>query len=476
MKKNQVFTGLFMMVAIMLMAFTFEPIAAMLCIAPIAGLVSSLKLKEQRSGFETELRTILEKAKTEKRDFSPEENTRRGELLTLIEDLDKQIELRMREEKIEARVISSVINDENKKQEDKEIRNFSFLGGLKQILNNGRLEGLEKEMDQEARKELALSGLEASGNFAVPNRILSKNNTAGQNEKRASLLAVSGGGDKFIETTNESDFISALYAKNVLIGLGAKRVDGLIGNLVIPKSGGATAAWATEVAAVADGTPTITSVSGSPKRLGAFGLLSKQLIMQAGNYSVEKLVEEDIISAINQALQVAAINGAGGTEPTGLLGAAIGSVAGGTNGLAPTAVHLISLEEAVSVLDADTGTLGFLTNPKAKSKLKRTTLDTGSGLFVWDLKTNDELIGYKAAVTTSVPSTLVKGASGAVCSAIIFGNFSDLVLANWGGFDVVVNPYSSAKNNQIEIVINTFWDILIRRVASFAAMKDALTV
>ena len=83
-------------------------------------------------------------------------------------------------------------------------------------------------------------------------------------------------------------------------------------------------------------------------------------------------------------------------------------------------------------------------------------------------------MGYKAGVTTSVPNDLTKGSATAL-SAIIFGNFSDMKLLQWAGFDIVVNPYTNAKTNQLEIVINSFWDVLIRRAVSFAAMKDAIT-
>jgi len=73
-----------------------------------------------------------------------------------------------------------------------------------------------------------------------------------------------------------------------------------------------------------------------------------------------------------------------------------------------------------------------------------------------------------------VPSTLTKGNSD-VCSAIIFGNFADLLIGQWGGMDIVVDPYTQAPSGLVRLVINSWWDVLVKRAASFAAMQDALT-
>jgi HK97 family phage major capsid protein len=310
--------------------------------------------------------------------------------------------------------------------------------------------------------------------LTVPTKVIRSQNRP--NEKRTALFAGSGGGAGLVQT-NVVDFIDALYDKNVLVGLGAQTLSGLVGNLSIPKSGGGSAAWEGEVEENADGTTTVTNIPASPKRLGAYGLVSKSLLMQAGNYDVEKIIQNDIINAINEKLQVAGISGAGSgsDQPTGILNTVgIGDVIGGATGAAPTQAHIIELEEKVATAKADIGTLAFLTNPKVRAKMKKTPLDAGSGMMLWDLKAYNELMGYNAGVTTAVPSDLTKS-SGSSLSAIIFGNFADMMILQWGGFDIVLNPYTLAKTNQLEIVINSFWDIIIRRAASFAAMKDAST-
>lgn len=475
MKAQKLLAGLFVMFALVLAGVTFAAPALVIAMAPIAGFLTSASLKEKRTTLEDELSAIISKAKEEKREFTDEENTRRAEIRTAIQKLDAQIEQREFEEGLEARVAGEAINKRNQEKEEKEVSKFSLLRAMNLVANNKPLDGLELEMHQEAVKEMRTSGINPKGNLFVPSMaIRSKAGVMGRAEKRTALLAGSAGGSYMVQT-DVVDFIGALYDRNVLVGLGAQMVTGLVGNIQIPVGSAATAAWEGETDANADGTPTITRRTASPKRLGSFGLVSKTLLAQEGNYDVERMIQNEIINAINASLQVAAIEGGGTGEPDGILATSgIGSVLGGTNGAAPTIEHIIDLEKEVSVDKADFGALGFLTNPYVRGRLKKTKMDEGSGIMVWDLKANNELMGYNAAVTTAVPNDLTKGESDD-CSAIIFGNFNDLMILQWAGFDILINPFTNARTNQMEVDVNSFWDVIVRRPESFAAMLDALT-
>jgi HK97 family phage major capsid protein len=179
-------------------------------------------------------------------------------------------------------------------------------------------------------------------------------------------------------------------------------------------------------------------------------------------------------------IQAAVINGAGSDEPTGILQTSgIGSVAGGTNGAAPTYEHMVDLESAVAAANADVGALAFLTNAKVRGKLRKTQEFSGTdGEPVYTSGREPGLgtiLGYDAWVTNSVPSTLTKGSASGVCSAVLFGNFSDLILGFWGGLDITVDPYSLSTTGARRVVAFQEVDVAVKRVASFAAMKDALT-
>ena len=83
-----------------------------------------------------------------------------------------------------------------------------------------------------------------------------------------------------------------------------------------------------------------------------------------------------------------------------------------------------------------------------------------------------QLNGYRAAVSTLVPSNLTKS-SGINLHAIIFANWRDLIVAQFGGMDIVIDPYTQATNTLLRIVVNSWWDVDRRHSLSFAAIKDA---
>jgi HK97 family phage major capsid protein len=89
----------------------------------------------------------------------------------------------------------------------------------------------------------------------------------------------------------------------------------------------------------------------------------------------------------------------------------------------------------------------------------------------------DTLADYPLVATSLVPSNLVKGTSGAVCSALIFGNFSDVLLGYWSELDILVNPYESTAYTKGNVQVRGFitMDVKLRHPESFAAIQDMLT-
>ena len=72
------------------------------------------------------------------------------------------------------------------------------------------------------------------------------------------------------------------------------------------------------------------------------------------------------------------------------------------------------------------------------------------------LMSEDNMInGYPCYVTNSIVSTYGTGGDG---NMVVFGNWADLMIGQWGGYDITVDPYTAAKTNQIVIVINAYFD------------------
>lgn len=357
--------------------------------------------------------------------------------------------------------------------EARDLDRFSMGRGIQLIAAGRPLDGLERELHEEALIEARNFGLGLSGQFSVPMVALQH----GRRDMTATGTTSATGdqGGNTIATTF-GPFIELLYNKLTLRGLGTQFITNLQGNFSLPKLVTGTApAKGTENAALGESSPTTGLVSFSPKRAGRYVEYSKQLIAQSA-LAWEPILRNDLSTMLAVLMETAAINGGGSDEPTGILGTSgIGSVAGGTNGLALTRANAIKLKTAVAVANADMGSLGWLTNAAVRGKAQETAIDAGSGLFLWKEDQDDRFMGYNAGVSNAVPSTLTKGTASGICSALIFGNFADSVLAQWGGIDFTVNPYIKDTEGLIRITADCFYDFGVRRAASFAAIKDLLT-
>jgi len=244
--------------------------------------------------------------------------------------------------------------------------------------------------------------------------------------------------------------------------------------VAIPKqSGAATAYWVAENNAPTESQQTLAQVTLSPKTVGAFTDISRRLTLQA-SVDVEAMVQRDLAAVLGLAIQQAAINGSGSSnQPSGLLTLITPSVIGGANGAAPTWAHIVKLESDVAVANALVDDMAYLTNAAVRGKLKTTSKVSGQNGFIWE-NGDTPVNGYRAAVTNAVPSNLTKG-TGTNLSAIIFGNFRDLVIGMWGGLDLMVDPYTGSTAGTVRVVALQDVDVAVRYTESFATMVDALT-
>lgn len=275
------------------------------------------------------------------------------------------------------------------------------------------------------------------------------------------------------------EFVDVLRNKLVLDRLGVRVLGGLTSNIAIPrKATASTNATYTEMAAITASNPTTNQITLSPKRIGAQVPYTKQALLQ-GSLDVEAMLRDDLAQGIAVQIENLAINGNGtAPNPRGLLNqAGIGAVVGGVNGLQIAWSHLVGLETATANANSEPDSrAGYLVNTKTRGWCKQTSkIGTGNFMPLWG-EGDTPLNSYRAAVTNNMVSNGTKGTSAGITSSLIFGaDWSDLILAMFGGLDIVVDPYSQAGTGQVIITANQFIDVALRQPASFAAMTDALT-
>ena len=362
-------------------------------------------------------------------------------------------------------------------KEAEAVDKFSFRNFINGQLPGQSVEGFEKEMLIEGRKDAATCN--GASAYHIPRLVL---NVMQANRFRNDITV--GGaatGAEVISREVLRGIIDPFYEAMVVRSLGAQFLSGLVGDIPFPKMGrdSTKPAFKTEVAASQEITASTAVVTLSPKRLPAFLEVSEKFLRQT-DPSVEAWLRNNLLMEIGVVWEKAILHGAGSPAFSGIAGwSGIGSVAGGADGLAPTEAHIIDLETALGNANAASGNLAYLTNSKVRGKLKKTAVEAGTDSSkIWDRRTPEApLNGYKTAISNCVSSTLTKGAGAGVgvCSAIFFGNWSDLVIGQWGGLDVLVNPYSRDTEGIIRINAAAFGDSAVLRAESFAAMLDALT-
>lgn len=384
---------------------------------------------------------------------------------------------------------------------DKEARQYSFARAILLASNPTdtsvrKLAGFEIECSEAAQSKRQDVRTERAGALTIPVDVLTRSidvnadqavmvqrmfaglmgrmGVMGQQRDLVVGTATAGGNLVATELL-ASSFIDILVNEMVMGRIGATMLNDLQGNIAIPRAtAGSTGYWVAENAGSTESQQAFDQVALTPKTVGAFTDYSRRLLIQS-SIAVEAFIRMDIARTIALMIDLAAINGSGSSnQPRGVLNTSgIGSVVGGTNGLAPTWDNMVDLESQVANANAPSSRLAYLTNTKVRGKLKRTLKFAVNGATeIWQGGINST----PAFVSNQVPSNLTKGSSSGVCSAIAYGNWSDLLIGMWGGLDLMVDPYTGAIAGTRRVVALQDVDVSVRYPVSFAAMLDALTV
>ena len=427
------------------------------------------ELQEARANAVVAMRALSDLAETERRDLTTDEDKKFGDLKKEIGDLDKKIGRAQTLADAERSAPAIVHGRLGDGQFEERARDFSVVKAIRAAMprdvGGGDVDaGFEREISMEVARR---SGRAFQG-IAVPDQVFLA-------EKRT-LLAGSSAADLVPNVQRSDMFIDRLRSALVMERLGATVLSGLIGTVDIPRQTGSSAAqWVAEDGSLTEADAAFDDVTLAPKTVGAMTSYSRRTLLNASP-SVEQIVRNDLAAIIAAAIDEKAIAGDGTSNtPTGILNTAgIGSVAMGANGGAPTWQSILDLIAELEIDDA--AGRAFLTNPKFVKKARGTVkvADTDSVMLQ---ESPNQLAGYPLASTNAVPSNLTKGTSTSVCSALIFGNFSDLLIGYWSGVDILVNPYETTAYAKGRVLVRAMrdLDVQVRHAESFAAIKDVVT-
>jgi len=345
---------------------------------------------------------------------------------------------------------------------------YSIRSAIASMLDGGQnsLKGLERE----AHDELAKSFPQKTSGCLIPTEIFEMR----RNWKRDLTAGTFGNGGAFVPTIVDSDVVPILRNKLCAQRLGMRVMTGLSGNVAIPRQSGAATVYSLpEQATLTKSTQALDQILLTPHRVGAYSSYTRQLILQS-SVGVENFIRDDLNEQIAVKLDSLILQGQGaGSEPTGILNTSgIGSL---TFGGTATWSQITSFENALAKVNADGGKMGWAVTPNVRNRWKAIA-KTGVGvsttvpIFLWDEKnqihdgTNDCYVnGYRGAATNNVLNDLV-----------FFGNWDDAVLGQFGdALEIIVDQFTQSTDATIRIVANGFYDVAIRRPASFCVSADS---
>jgi len=405
------------------------------------------EMKALRSKNYEEHVSLIENTETEGRELTNEEEQRADFLEGEVTRLDNKIKRRAAHEEMIARQANFAgTSISETKEMDKINRSFSLSRAVETVSLGKGLEGAEAEWAQEARTEMQARGLQMTGQIGIPEAALLRAGSADN------FQAGSGDGSGYVPT-NVPGVIEALRAPTMIEQLGATTIYGATGNLQFPRvTTKAIGTEATEIEADSDSTLAMDELTLSPIRVANKTLFSKQLILQGGN-QVDTLIARELQAGINETIDKAAFAKAAAATQTAGAGAAL------------TAADLFELEKAVLAAGGNFADCKWAMSPTGW-KVSRDLATVASIDAFWKGQSFD---GFPAVATPN----LVDGTASA--GDIIFGDFAKgLVLAYFGGLDLLVDPYSNAGTAQIALHLNKFYDVDVRQAGAFASITNVI--
>lgn len=278
--------------------------------------------------------------------------------------------------------------------------------------------------------------------------------------KRDLTVGTPGAGGYLVGTENMG-FIELLRNTAVVYNMGATRLAGLKDNVTIPKqSAAATAYWlATEATQITESQPTFVQVAMSPKNIGGYTEISRQLLLQS-DPSAESLVMADLAAIVALAIDLAALNGSGASgQPLGILQTSgIGSVTGTSLDFA----DIIEFMTDVFAGNALAPSSGFVTTGGVAGLLMQRVKFSGTASPIWEGGLpNGSIQGHRAMASNQVPS-----------ATMLFGDFAKTVIGEWGVLEIEVNPFANFQAGIIGVRAMASVDVCVRYPTAYSAANS----
>lgn len=397
---------------------------------------------EERASVVENMEAIVDSAKVEGRELTDSET---NEFDSLNEKANSLEGMAKRAASFEALQASKVEKSEKIENTPKEIREYSFQDAMKAAYS-GNMEGLIKEMDQEARNEARYTGQSFKG-IAIPSSVLT----------RAAVGTAAGNATEVMAWTDqlEANLVLASAGANFYAGVNNMKfpVFSAINSGFVPEAGGSAPA--------ANGTA--SGVTLEPHKLISIVNVSAEALVQ--NAGIEAALRRNMAQSVAATLENALLDTADvSNAPASIFADA---AAGSTGAL--TAATLTALETTVlgNGVQLEGARMAYLMDMDAYTKVK-TEAQVSSVSPLYDNR-DKTANGYFTFVSSGVAAS---GASGK--EHALFGDFSKVHIAQFGGLDILVDPYTDGGIGQTRMIVTSLVDgDAVQNDTAFATLIEA---
>lgn len=395
--------------------------------------MNSVEIKDKKNTLYTRCKEIVELCKAEVRDMTEEEqrefDNNKEEIVNLNTELrDLQARLGELDQQMPEQTDNNIST--NTKRHMK--KNFSLLKALNAQINNRAFDDETLAVLEAGKREFNDSNITTSAAITLPS----------MESRTIAVTATTAEHDDVIDIDMQS-IIMPNYANLVCAKAGAKILTGCKGDVKYPILNGGSVNWENELDEADDAGQTFGSKTLTPHRISATISISKMLLAQ-DSIGVEAALRADIQKAFEEKVEESIFSTFSGDtkQPAGILADLSATTVSGWSDVCDFEA---SLEE-----NNVGGNLVYIASPKAKAALR--SMDKGGK--------HTQLVFENGAVD-GTPLYTTSNMSG---KNALYGNFSNLVIAQWGGYEVITDIYSRAKYGEVVLVINGYID--------FALLKD----
>lgn len=343
-------------------------------------------------------------------------------------------------------------------------RQFS-LGRLMHAL----AEPQDRNAQRAAEHEFAISD-EAAKQFGadfnvrgayIPQSVLGVSKGQVAEGQRALSEGGTGSGAELIQNNLlAGSYIEVLRNVMVMTQAGATMMPGLKGTVDIPRQlSGASSVWLTaEDEDASESEATFDQVSLSPKDLACYTEVTRRSLMNS-TPSMEGIVRNDLIIAQALGIDLAGLYGTGANgQPRGVKNqTGINTV--DFAAAQPTFPETVNMVKEMLLDNSLFGSLGYITDPNGweHGLITEKFASTGKTLIA----ENGTINGHGYQVSNQIEA-----------GDWFFGNWSDVLIGEWGGLELNVDPYTHSLKGRVRFVTFKTTDVAVRRPQSFTYGSD----